>query len=123
VLVIWAAKTQRERERERGGGRERAERAAGAGVAGAGSGPAEVEKYVEEHRYSLVLQAQQVGLFAQRYRVDQNRGPRQKDRGTRVTAWPPQAGPSRLRVVGGGQLANSAAALLSEERSPSKGRV
>jgi hypothetical protein len=47
-------------------------------VAGAGSGPAEVEsqlikKCVEEHRYSLVLQAQGVGLFAQRYRVDQPR--------------------------------------------------
>jgi hypothetical protein len=37
------------------------------------SGPAEVEKYVEEHRYSLVLQAQEVGLFAQRYHVDQPR--------------------------------------------------
>jgi hypothetical protein len=42
-------------------------------VAGAGSGPAEVEKYVEELRYSLVLEAQEVGLFAQRYRVDQPR--------------------------------------------------
>ena len=39
----------------------------------AGSGPAEVEEDVEEHRYSLVLEAQEVGLFAQRYRVDQPR--------------------------------------------------
>jgi hypothetical protein len=29
-----------------------------------------VEKDVEEHRYSLVLEAQEVGLFAQRYHVD-----------------------------------------------------
>jgi hypothetical protein len=42
------------------------------------SGPAEVEKDVEEHRYSLVLEAQEVGLFAQRYRVDQQ--PRTPDR-------------------------------------------
>jgi hypothetical protein len=42
-------------------------------VAGAGSGSAEVEKDVEEHRYSLVLQAQEVGLFVQRYHVDQPR--------------------------------------------------
>jgi hypothetical protein len=34
---------------------------------------AEVEKDVEEHRYGLVLEAQEVGLFAQRYRVDQPR--------------------------------------------------
>jgi hypothetical protein len=56
------------------------------GVAGAGSGPAEVEKGVEEHQYSLVLQALGVGLFAQRSRGRDtaltNRGTRQKERGT-----------------------------------------
>jgi hypothetical protein len=42
-------------------------------VAGAGSGPAEVEKRVEEHQYSLVLHTQEVGLFAQRYHAGQPR--------------------------------------------------
>jgi hypothetical protein len=42
-------------------------------VAGAGSGPAEAEEDAEEYRYSLVLEAQEVGFFAQRYRVDQPR--------------------------------------------------
>jgi hypothetical protein len=45
----------------------------GCKIVRAGSGLAVVEKYVEEHRYTLVLQAQEVGLFAQRYRVDQPR--------------------------------------------------
>jgi hypothetical protein len=43
----------------------------------AGSAPAGVENFsekdVKEHQYSLVLQAQEVRLFAQRYRVDQPR--------------------------------------------------
>jgi hypothetical protein len=47
--------------------------AGAAGVAGAGSGPMEVEKYVEEHRDNLVLEVEEVGLFAQRHRVDQPR--------------------------------------------------
>jgi hypothetical protein len=42
-------------------------------VAGAGSGPVEVEKDIAEHRYSLVPQAQKVGLLARRYHVDQPR--------------------------------------------------
>jgi hypothetical protein len=70
-------------------------------VARAGSGPAEVEEDVEEHRYSLVLEAQEVGLFAQRYRVDQPRtqteGQGNSGDGLRHTA-----GPSVLRAVGGG---------------------
>jgi hypothetical protein len=72
-----------------------------------------VEKYVEEHRYSLVLQAQEVGLFAQRYRVDQPR--------TQTEGQGNSGGPSRLRAVGGGQPANSAAALPSGGRPPSTG--
>jgi hypothetical protein len=44
--------------------------------------------------------------------------------GARASRRPaPQADPSRLRVAGGGQLAISAAALPSEGRSPSTGRV
>jgi hypothetical protein len=50
--------------------------------------PAEVEKGVEEHQHSAVLQAQEVGLFAQRYRVGRQprtpRPARQKERGTQV---------------------------------------
>jgi hypothetical protein len=83
-------------------------------VAGSGSGPAEVEKDVEERQYALVLQAQEVGLFAQRYRVDQ---PRTQTEGQGNSGdglhRKQQAGPSRLRAVGGGQLGNSAAALPS----------
>ena len=47
--------------------------AAGAGVGGAVGARRKLEKGFEEHRYSLVSQAQEVGLLAQRYRVDQPR--------------------------------------------------
>jgi hypothetical protein len=70
-----------------------------------------------------VLQAQEVGLFAQRYHVDHNRGLIQKAEGKGNSGGDKQAQVSRLRVVGGGQLANSAAALPSGGRSPSAGRV
>jgi hypothetical protein len=91
----------------------------------AGSGPAEVEKGAEGHRYSLVLQAQGVGLFAQRYRVGQPRAQTEGQGNCQELGWrpAPQAGQSGLRVVGGGQLANTAAAPPSEGRPPSAGRV
>jgi hypothetical protein len=69
-------------------------------VAGSGSGPAEVEEYVGEHRFSLVLQAQEVGLFAQRYRVD----PRTQTEGQGNSGdglHRKQAQASRLGAVGG----------------------
>jgi hypothetical protein len=78
----------------------------------------EVVKDVEEHRYSPVPQAHEVGLSAQRDREDSDR--RTGELGCRPA---PQAGPSIPRAVGGVELANSAAALPSEERSPSTGRV
>jgi hypothetical protein len=40
-------------------------------VAGAGIEPAEAEKDVGEHRDSLVIEVQEVGLLAQRWHVDQ----------------------------------------------------
>jgi hypothetical protein len=97
------------------------------GGRGAGSGPAEVEKGNEEHRYSLVLQAQEVGFFLRRDITLTNLGPRQKGRGTRAAActttrpkWTPVG---RWEGRGGGGLAKGAAAPPSEERPPSTGRV
>jgi hypothetical protein len=70
--------------------------------------------------YYLVLQAQEVGLCAQRYRVDQprTRSDRRATPGGSLHH-KQEAGPSGLGVVGGGELANSAAALPSEGRPPS----
>jgi hypothetical protein len=69
--------------------------------------PAKVEKGVEEHRYSLVLEAQEVGLFAQK------EGQGNSGDGLHHT--------QGLGVVGGGQLANNTAllppSLGSKERS------